>query len=67
MMAEAPSKTEERTEEKKEAPKEEAAPAVLYSEALPFLTRRASLGPVGAYVGDYVSFNSKSNGLFSTF
>jgi hypothetical protein len=52
MMAEAPSKTEERTEEKKEAPKEEAAPAVLYSEALPFLTRRASLGPVGAYVGD---------------
>ena len=29
-----------------------AAPAVEYSEALPFLTRRASLGPKGALVGD---------------
>merc|ERR1719506_1553524 len=50
-MAEAP--TEEKTEEKtEEAAAEPAAPAVVYSEALPFLTRRASLGPVGAYVGD---------------
>ena len=29
-----------------------APPAVEYSEALPFLTRRASLGPKGALVGD---------------
>jgi len=44
----------------KEAPAEAAAaedapppePEVLYSEALPFLVRRASLGPVGKYVGD---------------
>merc|ERR1719247_3655645 len=43
-----------------EAPAEEAAaeeappppPAVEYSDALPFLTRRASLGPKGALVGD---------------
>merc|ERR1719199_2064653 len=44
-----------------EAPAEEAAeeeaappppPAVEYSEALPFLVRRASLGPKGALVGD---------------
>merc|ERR1719197_261986 len=31
---------------------EEAPPAVEYSEALPFLTRRASLGPKGALIGD---------------
>ena len=39
-----------------EADTEEAAPppppAPEYSEALPFLTRRASLGPKGALVGD---------------
>ena len=49
-----------RTETKDaEKDKKDEGPTVLYSEALPFLTRRASLGPVGAYVGDYVSFNSK--------
>jgi light-harvesting complex I chlorophyll a/b binding protein 1 len=50
MMAEVKEKaaTEEKTDEKKE----EGPPPVLYSEALPFLTRRASLGPVGKYVGD---------------
>mmetsp|Transcript_134366 Transcript_134366/g.218687 ORF Transcript_134366/g.218687 Transcript_134366/m.218687 type:complete len:280 (+) Transcript_134366:67-906(+) len=30
----------------------EPEPEVLYSEALPFLTRRASLGPKGYYAGD---------------
>jgi light-harvesting complex I chlorophyll a/b binding protein 1 len=52
MMADAPTKTkeEEKTEDKKDD--EPAEPAVIYSEALPFLTRRASLGPVGQYVGD---------------
>jgi len=47
-MADAP--TEEKTEEAVAAPP--AAPAVEYSEALPFLVRRASLGPKGALVGD---------------
>jgi light-harvesting complex I chlorophyll a/b binding protein 1 len=50
MMAEVAEK--EKTEEKTEEKKEEGPPPVLYSEALPFLTRRASLGPVGKYVGD---------------
>merc|ERR1719502_2270145 len=44
------------TEAPAEAAEEEAAapapPAVEYSDALPFLTRRASLGPKGALVGD---------------
>jgi len=35
-----------------ETPPPPAEPAVLYSESLPFLVRRASLGPVGKYVGD---------------
>merc|ERR1719379_632926 len=43
-------KTETKAEKKEDA--EPEAPAVIYSEALPFLTRRASLGPVGQYVGD---------------
>merc|ERR1719236_104482 len=47
-MVEAPEKTEEKVD-KKAAP---AAPTVEYSEALPFLTRRASLGPKGALGGD---------------
>jgi len=40
----------EAAEEEKAAPP--AAPAVEYSESLPFLVRRASLGPTGKYVGD---------------
>merc|ERR1719197_1132510 len=48
METPAPEKEAEKTEE--EAPP--APPAVEYSEALPFLTRRASLGPKGALVGD---------------
>jgi light-harvesting complex I chlorophyll a/b binding protein 1 len=52
VMAEAPVKEEEKTEETEEAAAEDAEPAVVYSEALPFLTRRASLGPTGKYVGD---------------
>jgi len=51
MMA-APTKEEEKTETKADEKEEPAEPAVIYSEALPFLTRRASLGPVGKYVGD---------------
>jgi len=47
MEAEAP--VEEDTKTEAAAP---AAPAVEYSESLPFLTRRASLGPKGALVGD---------------
>merc|ERR1719379_3017416 len=43
-------KTETKAEKKEDA--EPAEPAVIYSEALPFLVRRASLGPVGKYVGD---------------
>merc|ERR1719326_1947347 len=35
-----------------EAPPTPPPPVVEYSEALPFLTRRASLGPKGALVGD---------------
>jgi light-harvesting complex I chlorophyll a/b binding protein 1 len=51
MMAEV--KEKEKTETKDaEKDKKDEGPTVLYSEALPFLTRRASLGPVGAYVGD---------------
>ena len=50
-MDEAPTKAPEEA-----ATEEEAAPppppAVEYSEALPFLVRRASLGPKGALVGD---------------
>merc|ERR1719387_3088519 len=41
--------TEEKTEEVAAPP---PPPAVEYSEAMPFLTRRASLGPKGALVGD---------------
>lgn len=48
MEAEAP--VEAPVEEEVAAPP--AAPVVEYSEALPFLTRRASLGPKGALVGD---------------
>merc|ERR1719326_2758571 len=41
------------TEEATDAPPAPPPPpAVEYSEALPFLTRRASLGPKGALVGD---------------
>jgi len=46
---------EAETEEEAEVaapPAPPAPPAVEYSEALPFLTRRASLGPKGALVGD---------------
>merc|ERR1719199_1370349 len=48
-MAEADAAVEEVVEEKA-APA--APPAAHMSEALPFLTRRESLGPVGALVGD---------------
>merc|ERR1719387_3444388 len=41
--------TKEKTEEVAAPP---APPPVEYSEAMPFLTRRASLGPKGALVGD---------------
>ena len=51
MMADAPEKAEEATEEAA-PPAPPPPPAVEYSEALPFLTRRASLGPKGALVGD---------------
>jgi len=53
-MAETETKpeTEAKPAAKKEEKAEPAEPEVLYSEALPFLTRRASLGPVGDYVGD---------------
>jgi len=48
-MAEVETETApETTEEEAEAP----PPAVEYSESLPFLVRRASLGPNGKYVGD---------------
>merc|ERR1719182_501852 len=49
MEAEAPAEAPAETaaEEAEEAP-----PSVEYSEALPFLTRRASLGPKSALVGD---------------
>ena len=47
--AEAPAKEEEATEEADAPP---APPAVEYSDSLPFLTRRASLGPKDALVGD---------------
>merc|ERR1719502_2488785 len=50
MEAEAPAEAPAEEAAAEEAPP--APPAVEYSEALPFLTRRASLGPVGAYVGD---------------
>merc|ERR1719182_864464 len=49
MEAEAPEKAPEEATEEAAPP---APPAVEYSEALPFLTRRASLGPKGALVGD---------------
>ena len=49
MEAPAP-ETEEAAAEEEAAPP--APPAVEYSDALPFLTRRASLGPKGALVGD---------------
>jgi light-harvesting complex I chlorophyll a/b binding protein 1 len=53
-MDEAPVKAPEETatEEEAAAPAAPAPPSVEYSEALPFLTRRASLGPKGALVGD---------------
>jgi len=52
-MADAP-ETETAPEETKEEapPAPPPPPAVEYSDALPFLTRRASLGPKGALVGD---------------
>merc|ERR1719310_1695450 len=49
MEADAPEKAAEATEEKAADP---PPPAVEYSEAMPFLTRRESLGPKGALVGD---------------
>jgi light-harvesting complex I chlorophyll a/b binding protein 1 len=49
METPAPEKTEEAATEEEAPP---APPAVEYSDALPFLTRRASLGPKGALVGD---------------
>merc|ERR1719379_1267898 len=51
-MAETAEKEKTETKAEKTEEKEPAPPKVLYSEALPFLTRRASLGPVGKYVGD---------------
>merc|ERR1719389_1581964 len=51
MMAEV--KEKEKTKEKAaEKDKEPEGPQVEYSEALPFLVRRESLGPKGKYVGD---------------
>jgi len=50
-MDEAPV-AEPETKADTEAAAPPAAPSVEYSEALPFLTRRASLGPKGALVGD---------------
>jgi len=47
--ADAPEKADAAVEEKAAPP---APPAVEYSEALPFLVRRASLGPKGALIGD---------------
>ena len=43
---------EEAATEEEAPPAPPPPPAVEYSEALPFLTRRASLGPKGALVGD---------------
>jgi len=50
MEAEAPAEAPAEEAAAEEAPP--APPAVEYSDALPFLTRRASLGPKGALVGD---------------
>merc|ERR1719460_3443281 len=50
-MADEPATKEAETEEAVEAAPP-PPPAPEYSEALPFLTRRESLGPKGAYVGD---------------
>merc|ERR1719152_436295 len=50
MEAEAPAEAPAEEAAAEEAPP--APPAVEYSEALPFLTRRASLGPKGELVGD---------------
>lgn len=44
--------TEKKTATKEDTEAGESEPGVVYSEALPFLTRRASLGPVGKYAGD---------------
>lgn len=51
-MMPAPTPLKEKTAEKEVAAEEPPVPEALYSEALPFLVRRASLGPVGQYVGD---------------
>ena len=52
-MADAPAPETAPDETEEEAPPAPPPPpAVDYSEALPFLTRRASLGPKGALVGD---------------
>ena len=50
-MADEPATKEAETEEAVEAAPP-PPPAPEYSDALPFLTRRESLGPKGAYVGD---------------
>jgi len=50
--AAAPAEAPAEAAEDEAEPAEPAPPAVVYSEALPFLVRRASLGPVGKYVGD---------------